>query len=239
MRPLIALLLLLPSASVRAEDGRRSPTAGREAPREAPTPRGSDSGGGTVPGGLAAPPSARRGAAPNAQSAGGPGIAYPEGLEHVNWTAYRNLAEVPEHVRGGVHGILRVPGKNMGVSVGFLTHSNVPPGEGRSGKCATAPTPGAGTQDGCAKYQWISERPGGRPLSEQCLLGPIGGAQPSTLEWSTGPGAERVRGTRCVLNQGQRYFCNYTAKGWDRGDEHTPKHCDTGLAAFLSEAPDP
>lgn len=172
-----------------------------------------------------------------AQAAANPTM--PKGVpQNTLWITYPNLKSLPEH--NGAHGVLRLPSPAIGWAVGFKTNSDIPEGEARTGTCGVGPAPKAFPDSACMGHVWVSATPGGGPVGgTNCYNGPIMVVgMGASLTWSVlGPKAKPVQGT-CQLEPGRKYYCSYTATGWDRNDEHKPKQCDIAMASPLSYVPE-
>lgn len=176
-------------------------------------------------------------AAPGAAAAAA--AQYPEGVPaDTTWFDLPRFKDLPERIAS--HRILRLSMAKTGWAIGFMTHGlSFPSGENRSGIYATAPSPGAKTDSACLKHMWISAKVGGAPIPG-CYPGAIDAASPVSITWLVqGRDAPKIKpGVACVLEPGKRYYAHYTATGWDRNDEHKPKHCDNLLNSNLAFVPD-
>lgn len=165
----------------------------------------------------------------------------PHGVpQNTLWVTYPSLKSLPEHTNGSSHGILRLPSPAIGWAVGFNTNTDIPKGEVRSGTCGVGPSPKAFPDSACMGHVWVSATPGGGPVAgANCYNGPIMVVgMGASLTWHVlGPGAKPLAGA-CLLEPGRKYYCSYTATGWDRSDEHKPKQCDIAMASPLTSAPD-
>jgi hypothetical protein len=247
MRHLFAALLLASCLPASAEDsgvdlggaGIRQGAAD-SAPRSR-NPAASPARGSAVGGARESAPAARS-ASGRASSAAAPaaaaeaedeeeippaagGEAAPLDFSKLKFTTYKRLAEMERH---GSHGAMRVSGPNQAFTIGF------PSGESGNGQCAVGRVPWASPDGACQWHLWVTDRPGGRPLKD-CYMGPLWANVGASLTWVVG---KPTHPGQCVVQKGRRYYCGFTATGFERDDEHKPKKCDTGLANPISLAPD-
>lgn len=242
MKALLALALLLAAAPLRAQDadddggnGTLQPTISATGIPDRPLREGT---GGSAKGGTRVNTIGAAKTDGDSGSSGGPGgtASGQPPLKITNLHTYPNIMSLPEHQYA--HGILRVRSSGEAWAIGMTAYSEevlktVPGGNAQSGSCVVSMSPRAFSDQGCELHVWISQKPGGAPLSKNCVWAQsaiINDATNVGGHWYTAKGGKPVKDWSSLCNMpknGGRYYCNYSAGGFD--SRFAPKKCDAIL----------
>jgi hypothetical protein len=154
----------------------------------------------------------------------------------------------------GAHCAAPVSGPSEAWAVGFMSYGaadfdaiakvqKIKP-LGYTGHCWGTSSPSNKTDGGCLWNMWISETPGGNPVSAKCAqtkFMPNGASGPSINWYSSNPAYQaemeaqvgKSDSSMCELKKADtKYYCNFIATGWD--SQYKPKSCDITFSAPLS-----